>query len=85
MQQLMAAISVRGPDDAQLRNLKAQARRQGVSLHRLVLQRLSGQDGPVERAHDDLEALAGTWSAQDAEEFEAAIAPLERVDPELWT
>ena len=81
----MAACNVRGLRDDQLQVLKDQAQRQGISLNRLVLQRLSGQDGPVERAHDDLDALAGTWSAQDAEEFEAAIAPLDRVDPELWT
>jgi hypothetical protein len=31
-----------------------------------------------------LDALAGTWSQQDAESFQAAIAPLGKVDPDLW-
>ena len=31
-----------------------------------------------------LEALAGTWSQEEADAFTAAIAPLEQVDPELW-
>jgi len=80
----MAAISVRGLDDGQLEALKEQARRQGISLNRLVLERLSGQANRGGHTHDDLDALAGTWSAQEAQDFEAAIAPLEQVDPELW-
>jgi len=34
--------------------------------------------------HHDLDALAGTWSASDADIFLATIAPLEQIDPELW-
>ena len=29
-------------------------------------------------------ALAGTWSQQEADCFQAAIAPLGQVDPDLW-
>jgi 3-phosphoglycerate kinase len=32
----------------------------------------------------ELDALAGTWSQQEAECFQAAIAPLWQVDPDLW-
>ena len=80
----MAAISVRGLDDAQLEALKEQARRQGISLNRLVLERLSGQNSRGGSTHDDLDALAGTWTPQEAQDFENAIAPLEQVDPDLW-
>jgi hypothetical protein len=38
----MAALSVRGLSEAQLANLKQEARRQGISVNRLVLQRLAG-------------------------------------------
>ena len=31
-----------------------------------------------------LEALASTWSQEEADAFTAAIAPLEQVDSELW-
>ena len=80
----MAAISVRGIAAAQLEALKHQAQRQGISLNRLVLQRLSGGSSADPKPHHDLDELAGTWSAEEGEAFEAAIAPLEQVDPELW-
>ncbi len=38
----MAALSVRGLSEAQLANLKQEARQQGISVNRLVLQRLAG-------------------------------------------
>ena len=33
---------------------------------------------------DDLDHLAGTWSAQDADEFESATAVFEKVDEDMW-
>jgi len=41
------------------------------------------QAGRHERYHD-LDTLAGTWSAEEAEEFRQAIADLDQVDPSLW-
>jgi hypothetical protein len=37
---------------------------------------------PVE--HDDLDRLAGTWSAQEAREFEDATVKFAQVDEDLW-
>ncbi len=34
--------------------------------------------------YDDLDHLAGTWSARDAAEFEAATAVFEKVDENMW-
>ena len=81
----MAAISVRGLDDSQLQELKQQAHRQGISLNRLALQRLTGNKREPDESHHDLAALIGTWTEQESEAFNAAIAPLEQVDPELWS
>ena len=80
----MAAISVRGLEAQQLQDLKNEARRQGISLNKLALQRLTGSRDNAAAADDDLDALAGTWSQNEADAFHAAIAPLEQVDPELW-
>ncbi|MEB3185051.1 MAG: hypothetical protein VKM97_04115 [Cyanobacteriota bacterium] len=80
----MAAISVRGLDEAQLDHLKEQARQQGISLNRLALHRLIGQSPATDARHQELDHLAGTWSEEEAEAFAAAIAPLEQIDPELW-
>ena len=81
----MAAISVRGLDDSQLQDLKQQAQRQGISLNRLALERLTGSTHDPSERHHDLDALAGTWTDQDGEAFNAAIAPLEQIDADLWT
>jgi hypothetical protein len=80
----MAAISIRGLDTEQLAQLKSEASRLGISLNRLVLQRLTGDSPQPRRPHGDLDALAGSWSAEEAEAFTTAIAPLEKVDPDLW-
>ena len=51
----MAAISVRGLDEAQLHHLKEQARQQGISLNRLVLHRLAGEAiAPLEQVDPEL-------------------------------
>ena len=34
--------------------------------------------------YHDLDALAGTWSAEEADEFRHAIADLNQIDPTLW-
>ncbi|MFL6193254.1 MAG: hypothetical protein ACJ75H_03730 [Thermoanaerobaculia bacterium] len=38
----------------------------------------------VDKEQRDLESLAGTWSEEDAEEFERVTEPLRQVDEELW-
>ena len=81
----MSTITVRGLSVEQLDALKLEARRQGISMNRLALRRLTDQrDPPKTREVTTFEKLAGTWSQQEAESFMAAIAPLEQVDPELW-
>ena len=79
------AIAERGliPDD--LAALKQQAEREGISMNRLALRRLVDKPQPESSgAPSELEALAGTWSQEEADRFEAAIAPLEQVEPDLW-
>jgi hypothetical protein len=34
--------------------------------------------------HDDLDHLAGTWSDEEAAEFDAALAEQRKIEPELW-
>jgi hypothetical protein len=34
--------------------------------------------------YDDIDKLAGTWTKQDAREFERAVASFEQIDEELW-
>ena len=80
----MTTITVRGlgPDD--LAALKQQAECEGISMNRLALRRLVNKPHPESSAPSELEALAGTWSPEEADRFERAIAPLEQVEPDLW-
>ena len=70
----MAALSIRGLDTEQLAQLKSEASRLGLSLNWLILQRLTGDSPQHGRPHGDLDALAGSWSAEEAEAFTASIA-----------
>lgn len=85
----MSNLSVRGLDPETLAALKALATREGASVNATVVRLLehglgTGPAKPRLRRHHDLDALAGIWSEEDAEAFDAAIAPFETIDPDLW-
>lgn len=50
-------------------------------MHNLSIRGLGGPGGRQWRRHNDLDALAGTWSAADAAEFERAPPALARSTP----
>lgn len=84
----MASMSIRGLDDQALARLKSQAEQEGSSLNSLVLRLLQGtgtdrQPGVLQK-FDDLDALAGTWSKQEAQTFERNTAAFAEVDATLW-
>ena len=85
----MAVISIRGIDDQAISRLKKQAQQEGSSLNSLVVRLLetvagvrSTDKGP--QRFDDLDALQGTWSAQDARDFESVTGDFRQVEPALW-
>jgi hypothetical protein len=81
----MGTITVRGLGADELAALKQAAEQEGISMNRLALRRLSHQQAPaVPAGPSDLEALAGTWSQEEAESFQEAIGPMDQVDPDLW-
>jgi hypothetical protein len=84
----MTAITLRKIPSQLQKIIRQRAAQEGLSLNRTVLRMLeeaAGQrTGGDRAAHDDLDHLAGTWSAEEAELFEAALAEQRRVDPELW-
>lgn len=88
--EIMANVSIRGLDDKVLKRLKRQAQQDGSSLNGLVVRLLQGESAatprkPSVQRFDDLDALAGTWSAQQAHRFERDTAAFADVDPALWT
>lgn len=66
--------------------LDRERRRKDASLNSTVLDLLSRSlgVGAAEPRRNGLAELAGTWSAEDQQLFDAAIAPLESVDEEMW-
>ncbi len=66
--------------------LDREKRRRGASLNQTVIDVLSQSLGADEAGlpRNGLKALAGTWSAQDLEGFERAVAVTEQIDEELW-
>jgi hypothetical protein len=80
-------FTLRGMDPELRAALDAEAKQRGLSMNGLVLEKLRasmGLAGPDHRFHD-LDRLVGVWSQEDIDEFDAAVAPFEEIDPELWS
>jgi hypothetical protein len=85
----MANFSLRGIDEEAALRLKSEARRRGVSVNALILelirQGLGLQSGqPCQTVYRDLDALAGTWSAEETARFLHAVSDFERIDEGMW-
>ena len=64
--------------------LRERARRSGEGLNRTMvrLREAVGLNPP--RRKRDLSALAGTWSQEDADEFDHHVRCSDQIDAELW-
>ena len=84
----MTTMTLRGIDDSVSGALKEKARQEGSSVNTVMLRILKESLGIEKKkrnaVYHDLDHLAGTWSAQDAAEFERATAVFEKVDEDMW-
>lgn len=84
----MASMSIRGIDQQILLRLKDQAKQERISLNSLMLRLLQGggsvQQPTAVAKFDDIDALAGTWSEQEALDFAHQTAAFAEVDEALW-
>ena len=82
----MKALTIRNVDPALAKALERERARGQRSLNQTVLdvlrQSLGVGDGA--RRSNGLRALAGTWSAKQQAEFDAATRGFEEIDAELW-
>jgi len=83
------SITIPDVDDTTVTWLVEEARRRGLSMEMvagLLLRR--GLEWERRRAelpaYHDLDALAGTWSEDEAVAFLQAVADFEQVDSSLW-
>lgn len=84
----MTTMTLRGIDDTISGALKEKARREDTSVNTVMLRIIKEGLGIGKKkrnvVYDDLDYLAGTWSAEDAAEFERATAVFEKVDEDMW-
>jgi hypothetical protein len=82
----MRHLSIRHVPPELARALDEEKRRRGTSLNQVVLDLLSQAVGlgKARRRSNGLGRYSGTWTQEEFEEFEKAIADLEQIDEELW-
>lgn len=80
----MKNLTIRNVPDAVAAALEEEKRRRGESLNQTVLELLSQGLGVGTTRSNGLGRLAGTWTEEEFQEFEEAVAGFERVDDELW-
>ena len=82
----MANLVIRRVDPKLVAALKQTAAKAGLDLNAFVKSVLAGtaRQRQGEVVYHDLDHLAGTWTRKDSEEFARAVAPLGKVDKEMW-
>jgi hypothetical protein len=82
-------VTITQLDTAATEWIEREAQRTGLPVEMVIRQLIyRGLEVELQQArrqrHHDLDALAGTWSAEEADEFRNAIADLDQIDPTLW-
>lgn len=82
----MKTLTVRNVPKRLADALEREKRRRGRSLNQTVLDVLGDGlgVGSAGGRRNGLAKLAGTWSDADCRQFEAALAPAEEIDDEVW-
>ena len=81
-------MTLRGIDEQMACALKERAQKENTSINTIMIKIIKEALGINKKKrrilYDDLDHLAGTWSTQDAAEFEQATAVFEAVDMTMW-
>ncbi len=84
----MKPITLRGVSKELERILRRTAAETGESLNRVAIALLERGAGlsrrPGRVIHHDLDHLAGTWTEEEADAFDAELEQQRRIDAELW-
>ena len=85
----MKAITLRNLPPEVAKAIHHRAKRDKTSVNKAVIGLLEESFGkkPGEKKkirYHDLDHLAGTWTKEEAEEFEKLIAQQRTIDPALW-
>jgi hypothetical protein len=84
------AITLRNLPPELEKTVRKEAERKRISINKAVISLLERKaEGHKKtkskrREHDDLNALAGSWTKKEAAEFDKALAAQRIIDPALW-
>jgi hypothetical protein len=83
-------ITLRNLDDSLVTRIQREAQRRGESIEMFILkvvrQDLQADSNVVGlQEYHDLDALAGTWSAEETATFLKQLEDFSRVEPTLWS
>lgn len=86
----MKAITLRNLPPELARTIRQKAEEQGTSINKAVIKLLEEGTGIRDKKkgkkqpHDDLNTLAGSWTKEEAAEFDKTLASQRTIDPDLW-
>ena len=86
----MKQLTLRGLDDELSESIRSLAKREGTSLNQAALKLLRKgaelSDGGLDTGTvgSSLDHLIGTWSLDEADQFESALRDFEKIDESLW-
>ena len=80
----MKTLTIRNLPDEVAEALEKEKAQRGESLNQTVIDLLGQSLGVGGTRSNGLARLAGKWTEKDFRKFEKAVAPFEKVDPELW-
>jgi len=83
----MASITIHGLEDPLDSLIREKARRQGISLNKVIKQLLAESLGLSQKNNtpeNDFADFSGVWSPEDLEEFIGNTEALSHIDPRDW-
>lgn len=88
-QDQIKTVTLRNLPPEMARFIRRQAKKDKTSINKTVIklleQRVGEQGNRAHRTlHHDLDSLAGSWSAEEAAEFESHLSAERNIDSELW-
>jgi len=84
----MKTLTLRGIDEELANRLEREAARERGSVNFVILSLLREKLGlskpKFRKVHHDMDDLAGTWTEDEAREFDEIVREFSQVDKDLW-
>ena len=82
----MKAITLRDIPEPLAKKIEDRSKRRGTSLNKTVIEMLeeSSSSHKAGRVYTDLDHLFGTWTKEEADEFDQFLKEHRTIDEEMW-